>query len=318
MRFRTLPLIAALAAVSSPAFAQDPTKDAPPPASPTAPDAAEAPAPVDLKKVSYAIGVQLGRGLRRMPEYNMDDYLQGIADGYAGTKSASYAQGMSIGNNLKEGGFPFDMESIKAAVSASVNNEQLSMTDEEIQAAMQAWQQEIARQRQEERAAAGKENAAKGKAFLEENKTKEGVKVTESGLQYKVVAPPADKEAPKPSRYDQVEVRYRGTLIDGTEFDASGDSPTRFRVTGVIPGWTEALLDMQKGEKRQLFIPAELAYQEQSPSPKIGPNSTLIFDVELVNIISPPTAVTPPVSVPVVPRDKPQSPQTPPKPEKKP
>jgi FKBP-type peptidyl-prolyl cis-trans isomerase FklB len=122
-----------------------------------------------------------------------------------------------------------------------------------------------------------------GESFLAENAKKEGVKTTASGLQYKVIKS-GTGESPKPT--DTVKVHYHGTLIDGTVFDSSVQrgEPISFPVTRVIPGWVEALQLMKVGDKWQLFIPARLAYGEQSPSPKIGPNSTLIFEVELLGI----------------------------------
>ena len=128
-------------------------------------------------------------------------------------------------------------------------------------------------------------NAAAGAAFLEENAAREGVMTTESGLQYEVVEA---GDGASPSAEDSVEVHYRGTLIDGTEFDSSyaRGEPVTFGVTQVIPGWTEALQLMQVGSKYKLFIPSELAYGPGGAGGRIGPNSTLIFDVELLSIPS--------------------------------
>ena len=122
-----------------------------------------------------------------------------------------------------------------------------------------------------------------GEIFLAENAKKEGVKTTASGLQYKVIKS-GTGESPKPT--DTVKVHYHGTLIDGTVFDSSVQrgEPISFPVGGVIPGWVEALQLMKVGDKWQLFIPSKLAYGEQSPSPKIAPNSTLLFEVELLGI----------------------------------
>jgi FKBP-type peptidyl-prolyl cis-trans isomerase FklB len=126
-------------------------------------------------------------------------------------------------------------------------------------------------------------NEQAGKAFLAENRQKEGVKTTMSGLQYKVISKGTGK---KPGPNDKVTVHYRGRLLDGTEFDSSykRDKPATFPVGGVIPGWTEGLQLMKEGAKWQLFIPAKLAYGEKSAGPMIGPNATLIFDVELVSV----------------------------------
>jgi len=127
------------------------------------------------------------------------------------------------------------------------------------------------------------ENKALGEAFLAENAKQEGVVVTESGLQYKVIEP-GQGDSPGPA--DVATVHYRGTLIDGTQFDSSYDrgQPATFPVGGVIAGWSEALQMMKPGAKWQLFIPAELAYGERGAGQVIGPNSTLIFDVELISV----------------------------------
>jgi FKBP-type peptidyl-prolyl cis-trans isomerase FklB len=136
----------------------------------------------------------------------------------------------------------------------------------------------------------GEKNKTEGTKFLEENKKKPGVKTTASGLQYKV-----EKEGtgPQPKGTDMVTVNYRGTLIDGTEFDSSykRGQPATFPVNGVIKGWTEALQLMKKGAKYQLFIPSNLAYGERAMGPDIGPNSTLTFEVELMDVKPPPAPV---------------------------
>jgi FKBP-type peptidyl-prolyl cis-trans isomerase FklB len=144
---------------------------------------------------------------------------------------------------------------------------------------MMAFQKEVMAKQAE----VAKKNKAEGEAFLAENKKKEGVKTTPSGLQYKVIKPGKGK---KPKSSDTVTVNYRGTLIDGTEFDSSykRGQPATFQVSGVIPGWTEALQLMEEGAKWQLFIPSNLAYGERGAGGVIGPNATLIFEVELISI----------------------------------
>jgi FKBP-type peptidyl-prolyl cis-trans isomerase FklB len=135
----------------------------------------------------------------------------------------------------------------------------------------------------EKQKAAGEKNASEGVKFLEDNKKKEGVKTTASGLQYKSLK---EGSGAQPKATDTVTVNYRGTLTDGTEFDSSykRNEPTTFPLSGVIKGWTEGLQLMKKGSKYQFFIPANLAYGERSPGAGIPPNSTLIFEVELLEV----------------------------------
>jgi FKBP-type peptidyl-prolyl cis-trans isomerase FklB len=129
--------------------------------------------------------------------------------------------------------------------------------------------------------AAGEANLKAGEAFLAENGKKEGVKTTASGLQYKVIKSGTGKT---PKAEDTVSVNYKGTLISGKEFDASNGEPVTFKVNGVIPGWTEALQLMKEGDKWMVYIPSKLAYGENAPGGPIGPNETLIFEVELVSV----------------------------------
>jgi FKBP-type peptidyl-prolyl cis-trans isomerase FklB len=157
------------------------------------------------------------------------------------------------------------------------------MTDQEITEVMTAFQKEIMAKQQEMQKKLGEKNKAEGEAFLAENKKKEGVKTLPSGLQYKVIKAGAGK---KPKATDTVTVQYRGSLVNGTEFDSSykRGTPATFPVTGVIPGWTEVLQLMEVGAKWEVVIPSNLAYGERSAGAQIGPNSTLIFEVELISV----------------------------------
>ncbi len=196
--------------------------------------------------------------------------------------AASYQIGYSVGMQLASNGLtPSEItqaDFIKGFMHA-LSGTDAAVTPEQIQAAMKALDAKItARMR-----ALAEKNAATAKAFLEKNKTADGVQTTPSGLQYKVLksgsgAAPTDKS--------NVTVHYEGKLINGTVFDSSikREEPTSFPVTGVIPGWTEALLRMKVGDKYQLFIPPELAYQLQGRPPAIGPNELLIFEVELLEV----------------------------------
>ncbi len=155
------------------------------------------------------------------------------------------------------------------------------MTEEEIRQCLTEWQQELMVKQNAAAQKLGESNMKDGEVFLSENKNKEGVITLPSGLQYKVV-----KAGAKPKSTDTVTTHYRGTLIDGTEFDSSykRGQPARFAVNRVIAGWTEALQLMQVGAKWQLFVPSNLAYGARGAGDKIGPNATLIFEVELIAI----------------------------------
>jgi FKBP-type peptidyl-prolyl cis-trans isomerase len=165
----------------------------------------------------------------------------------------------------------------------AVSGNKTLMTEDEARATLTQLQTKLRAQMEEKQKAAADTNKKAGEAFLAANKSKEGVVTLPSGLQYKILSPGT---GPKPLAADTVSCNYRGTLIDGTEFDSSAKAgkPISFQVGRVIKGWTEALQLMPVGSKWQLWIPADLAYGEQSPSPVIGPNSTLIFEVELVSI----------------------------------
>jgi FKBP-type peptidyl-prolyl cis-trans isomerase FklB len=191
----------------------------------------------------------------------------------------SYAVGRQIGDMLKSSGLEIDMEIFSASVAETLAGSADRLTDAEkmeVTAAMQ-------KQRAEQTAKVTNENKQTGEAFLAENAKQEGVTVLPSGLQYKVITPGTGKS---PSSSDSVTVHYRGTLTDGTEFDSSikRGTPATFPVNGVIKGWTEALQLMKEGAKWQLVIPASLAYGERGAGSVIGPNATLVFDVELIKV----------------------------------
>lgn len=198
-------------------------------------------------------------------------------------KRAGYAFGLNIGTNIKAQQIELDMTSMIQGLKDGISGDEPKMDQQAVQMAMIELQQYVQKQQMERAQVQGGKNTAEGTAFLEKNKTAEGVKTTESGLQYKVIE--AGKgESPKPT--DVVTVHYVGKLIDGTEFDSSykRNQPATFPVNGVIPGWTEALQLMKPGAKFKLFIPSDLAYGPQGAGDVIAPNATLIFDVELVSI----------------------------------
>lgn len=191
----------------------------------------------------------------------------------------SYIIGMDIGMNLKKQAIDIDPNILAKGMKDALSGAKPLLTEKEIQETMGAFQKEMMAKQAE----VAKKNKSEGDAFLAENKKKEGVKTLPSGLQYKVIKAGTGK---KPKSIDSVTVHYRGTLINGTEFDSSykRGQTVNFQVSGVIPGWTEALQLMEEGAKWQLFIPSNLAYGERGAGGMIGPNATLIFEVELVSI----------------------------------
>lgn len=191
---------------------------------------------------------------------------------------ASYAIGQQIGKNLKTQNIDFDANTLVASMKDAGEGKS-QMTPEEIQKAMMKLQENAMKKQQEE----GETNKKKSAEYLEKNKSAAGVKTTASGLQYIVVT---EGTGPIPKKEDNVKCHYTGTLIDGTKFDSSVDrgQPAEFPVAGVIPGWTEALQLMKVGSKYKLFIPPELAYGP-SGRPGIPPNSALVFEVELLEIV---------------------------------
>jgi FKBP-type peptidyl-prolyl cis-trans isomerase FklB len=214
-----------------------------PKATPATPAKAAAPAAspltTDKQKDSYAVGIDIGRNLKKQPvDLDAPSVLRGIKDALAGTKSL--------------------------------------LTDAEIDTALKQFQDEEAKR-------VAEANMKEGEAFLADNKTKDGVVTLPSGLQYKIVS--AGTGA-KPALSDTVVCNYKGTFINGTEFDSSykRGKPASFPVAGVIKGWTEALQLMPVGSKWQLFVPSELAYGSRGAGGAIGPNQTLVFEVELISI----------------------------------
>jgi FKBP-type peptidyl-prolyl cis-trans isomerase len=195
----------------------------------------------------------------------------------------SYCIGMSIGGSLKMQGAEVDVDLVARALKDSLSGTNTLLTQQEMQETLRAWQTEMRSKRMEQQKAAGDKNKKEGEAFLAENAKKPGVVVLPSGLQYKVLASGTGKV---PTSNDTVKAHYKGTLMDGTEFDSSytRGQPFITPVTRVIPGWTEALTKMKVGDKWQLFIPGNLAYGERGMPPKITPNAVLVFEMELLGI----------------------------------
>jgi len=195
----------------------------------------------------------------------------------------SYAIGMNIGGGIKKDGVDVDPNVVARGLRDALAGSKPLMTDEEAKAVLAALRTELTAKKEAEAKRVSESNKQAGEQFLAANKTKEGVITLPSGLQYKVLKEGA---GPKPTASDTVVCQYRGTLIDGTEFDSSykRGQPATFPVNAVIKGWTEALQLMPVGSKWQLFVPPDLAYGERSPGGEIGPNSTLIFEVDLLSI----------------------------------
>ena len=195
----------------------------------------------------------------------------------------SYSIGMEMGKNLKRQSLDLNPDILLKGIKDAFSGEKALMTDQEIAETMTAFQKEMMAKQQETAKKLGEKNKKEGEVFLAENKKKEGVVTLPSGLQYKLIKPGTDK---KPKATDTVKAHYRGTLIDGKEFDSSyrRGEPVSFPVNGVIPGWSEALQLMGEGAKWQVFIPSNLAYGERGAGRDIGPNATLVFEIELISI----------------------------------
>ena len=195
----------------------------------------------------------------------------------------SYIIGIDIGKNLKNQSIDIDPDILARGIKDVISGKKPLMTEQEVQETTAAFQKEMTAKQSEVVKKVGEKNKKEGEAFLAENKKREGVKTLASGLQYKVIKAGTGK---KPKLTDTVVTQYRGTLIDGTEFDSSyrRGKPATFPVNGVIPGWVEALQLMEEGSKWQLFIPPNLAYGERGAGRDIPPNSTLIFEIELISI----------------------------------
>jgi FKBP-type peptidyl-prolyl cis-trans isomerase FklB len=254
-----IPLVALALCSALSAHAQDKAADANASPSPSVPSAATAPAATtsaftdEKDKLSYSIGVDIGRTLKKLQlDLNHTILTQGVSD-------------------------------ILTDKPPAMSDQELQQTLQAFQQKMMAKQQADMSKKQQEMKGTADKNKADGKKFLDDNAKKTGVKTTASGLQYKVIT---EGKGDKPAATDVVETKYRGTTIDGKEFDSSekNGGPVSFPVNGVIKGWTEALLLMPVGSKWQIYVPADLGYGDEGAGEDIAPGSTLIFDVELLSI----------------------------------
>jgi FKBP-type peptidyl-prolyl cis-trans isomerase FklB len=197
----------------------------------------------------------------------------------------SYSIGADIGASLKAQGLDLSSEHLTQGLIHSLSGQKLLVSSEDIQTEIRRVQETIIEKQMQNVKKQSDENTSKGLAYLEENQTRENVITLSSGLQYEVIA---EGEGPIPQATDTVKVHYRGTLIDGSEFDSSyrRNEPSIFPVGAVIPGWTEALMRMPAGSKWRVVVPSNLAYGEFGAGSVIGPNETLIFEIELLSIES--------------------------------
>jgi len=198
-------------------------------------------------------------------------------------QKASYSYGVDVATRLKQQGIELDVNALNQGIADAYNGNELALSEEDRLQAKTAFQTELRDALVKQQGDVAAKNQADGKAFLEENAKKPGVITTDSGLQYKILTT-GDGKQPKAS--DTVTTHYKGTFIDGREFDSSykRDKPASFPVKGVIKGWTEALQLMHVGDKWQLYIPSELAYGATKRSELIQANSTLVFELELLGI----------------------------------
>ena len=196
----------------------------------------------------------------------------------------SYAYGADLAAKFKEEGIELNLPLLVEGMKAEFGGTQSKMSTDEVRATLQIFEEVHLKNKEKERAVAAEKNKKEGEAFLAANAKKQGVIVTKSGLQYRVIT--EGSGGYKPTIEDEVTVNYRGTFIDGTEFDSTykRNKPYSAKAKQLIQGWTEAIQLMSKGAKWELVVPAELAYGEQGSDPYIGPNAVLIFEVELLEI----------------------------------
>jgi FKBP-type peptidyl-prolyl cis-trans isomerase FklB len=272
MQKRTISMVALLLAAGSTGTANCGAQDTKPTPAP-APKAAQAPA-------------------TKAPQTGAAKPAQGTAAKKAGAAplvlktpkdKASYAIGMNIGRSLHKDAADIDPNIVLRGVKDALAGGKMLLTDDEAKAAIASIQADMRKKQEAQMAVSGDANKKEGEAFLAANKTKDGVVTLPSGLQYKILK---EGTGPKPSANDSVVCNYKGTLLDNTEFDSSykRGQPATFPVGQVIKGWTEALQLMPVGSKWQVFVPSELGYGPRGAGGAIGPNATLIFEIELLSI----------------------------------
>ncbi|HEY0511609.1 MAG TPA: FKBP-type peptidyl-prolyl cis-trans isomerase [Thermoanaerobaculia bacterium] len=224
---------------------------------------------------------------------------------------ASYVIGYNLGRSLKQNEIKANTDLLTRGLHDAMTGGKAMLTDEEMQATMQAFQQQVMAQQETKQKVIGEKNKTEGEAFLAKNKARKEVKTTASGLQYEVLKEGA---GPTPKATDTVTVNYKGTLMDGTTFDSSYDrgQPATFVLNQVIPGWTEGVQLMKVGSKYKFYLPSALGYGERGAGGVIGPNAPLVFEVELVSIGAPQTEGGPAATGAQVQPQKPAPAQKPP------
>lgn len=225
------------------------------------------------------------------PVSNQTEPAQPAVGGLQDPKAQiSYSLGLDIGRTLRMQQIDIDPKVIMRGIDDGLSGAKPLLSDEQIQQVMQSLQQELVAREAEKAKNVGARNVAEGEKFLAENKKRQGVVTLPSGLQYKIIK---TGKGQRPKSTDVVTTHYRGTLLDGTEFDSSykRGEPTTFQLNQVIPGWTEALQLMPVGSKWELYVPAALGYGERGAGSEIGPNQTLVFEVELLSIGNPGTSL---------------------------
>lgn len=213
-------------------------------------------------------------------------------------EQASYMIGMQMGRSLEPIKDEIDLDTLMKAAKGAMNGDKLLLTDDQAKTVEQSFMQRVQKKKEEEMATLSTKNAADGKAFLAANTKKPNVKTTASGLQYQVMT---EGKGAKPTASDSVRVHYKGSLLDGTTFDSSYDrgQPAVFSLEQVAPGWSEGVQLMPVGSKYKLWIPSDLGYGEQgTPGGPIPPNATLVFEVELLDIVKPGDAPSMPQAPP--------------------
>jgi FKBP-type peptidyl-prolyl cis-trans isomerase FklB len=226
-----------------------------------------------LLLTALALGLMVSQAPAQQPAPAMKDLKQKV----------SYIVGMNMGNTLKSGEIDLDPALLVRGLQDALAGVKPPLSEEEIAQTMQAFEQEMIAKNNQQAQNVGTKNKEEGDAFMAQNKTRPGVVTLPSGLQYRVLRA---GNGPSPKGSDTVAVNYKGSLLNGTEFDSSykRGTPATFRVDGVIPGWTEALQLMKVGDKWELVIPSSLAYGPSGAGGLIGPNATLVFEVELLSV----------------------------------